>query len=137
LEKEAYTLSEKALIDILPEAFAVVKETARRFTNNNELVVTATEQDKLFAETKGHIHIENDQAIWSNTWEVAGKMLAWNMVHYDVQMIGGTVIHEGKIAEMQTGEGKTLVSTIPMYINGLTGKGVNVVSVDDSVAKRD
>lgn len=137
LEKEAYTLSEKALIDILPEAFAVVKETARRFTNNNELVVTATEQDKLFAETKGHIHIENDQAIWSNTWEVAGKMLAWNMVHYDVQMIGGTVIHQGKIAEMQTGEGKTLVSTLPIYINALTGNGVHVVTVNDYLAKRD
>src|SRR5690606_37374149 len=82
LEKEAYTLSEKALMEMLPEAFAVVKETARRFTNNNELVVTATDQDRLFAETKGHVRIDGDKAIWSNTWEVAGKMLQWNMVHY-------------------------------------------------------
>ncbi|SFO12247.1 preprotein translocase subunit SecA [Paenimyroides ummariense] len=137
LEKEAYTLSEKALFDILPEAFAVVKETARRFTNNNELVVTATEQDKLFAQTKGHVRIEGDKAIWSNTWEVAGKMLSWNMVHYDVQMIGGTVIHQGKIAEMQTGEGKTLVSTSPIYLNALAGNGVHVVTVNDYLAKRD
>ena len=137
LEKEAYTLSEKALFDILPEAFAVVKETARRFTNNNELVVTATEQDKLFAQSKSHVRIEGDKAIWSNTWEVAGKMLTWNMVHYDVQMIGGTVIHQGKIAEMQTGEGKTLVSTSPIYLNALTGNGVHVVTVNDYLAKRD
>lgn len=137
LEKEAYTLSEKALMEILPEAFAVVKETARRFTDNNELVVTATEQDKLFAETKGHVRIEGDKAIWSNTWEVAGKMLSWNMVHYDVQMIGGSVIHQGKIAEMQTGEGKTLVSTSPIYLNALTGNGVHVVTVNDYLAKRD
>ncbi|WKW47612.1 preprotein translocase subunit SecA [Myroides sp. JBRI-B21084] len=137
LEKEAYTLSEKALLEILPEAFAVVKETARRFTNNNELVVTATEQDKLFAQSKGHVLIEGDKAIWSNTWEVAGKMLSWNMVHYDVQMIGGSVIHQGKIAEMQTGEGKTLVSTSPIYLNALTGNGVHVVTVNDYLAKRD
>ncbi len=137
LEKEAYTLSEKALLEILPEAFAVVKETARRFTNNNELVVTATEQDKLFAQSKGHVRIEGDKAIWSNTWEVAGKMLSWNMVHYDVQMIGGSVIHQGKIAEMQTGEGKTLVSTSPIYLNALTGNGVHVVTVNDYLAKRD
>ena len=137
LEKEAYTLSEKALFDILPEAFAVVKETARRFTNNNELVVTATEQDKLFAQSKGRVRIEGDKAIWSNTWEVAGKMLTWNMVHYDVQMIGGTVIHQGKIAEMQTGEGKTLVSTSPIYLNALAGNGVHVVTVNDYLAKRD
>ena len=137
LEKEAYTLSEKALFDILPEAFAVVKETARRFTNNNELVVTATEQDKLFAQSKGHVRIEGDKAIWSNTWEVAGKMIPWNMVHYDVQMIGGSVIHQGKIAEMQTGEGKTLVSTSPIYLNALAGNGVHVVTVNDYLAKRD
>ncbi|MEG1377048.1 MAG: preprotein translocase subunit SecA [Myroides sp.] len=137
LEKEAYNLSEKALFDILPEAFAVVKETARRFTNNNELVVTATEQDKLFAQSKGHVRIEGDKAIWSNTWEVAGKMIPWNMVHYDVQMIGGSVIHQGKIAEMQTGEGKTLVSTSPIYLNALTGNGVHVVTVNDYLAKRD
>src|SRR5690554_7851901 len=86
-------------MEILPEAFAVVKETARRLNTNNELIVTATEQDRNFADTKEHVRIEGDKAIWSNTWEVAGKMLTWNMVHYDVQMIGGTVIHQGKIAE--------------------------------------
>ena len=137
LEKEAYSLSEKALIDILPEAFAVVKETARRFSNNAEMIVTATEQDRIFAKTKGHVRIEGDKAIWSNTWEVAGKMLSWNMIHYDVQMIGGTVIHQGKIAEMQTGEGKTLVSTSPIFLNALSGNGVHVVTVNDYLAKRD
>lgn len=137
LEKEAYTLSEKALMDILPEAFAVVKETSRRFSTQTELVVTATEQDRIFAQTKGHVRIEGDNAIWSNSWEVAGKMLTWNMIHYDVQMIGGTVIHQGKIAEMQTGEGKTLVSTSPIFLNALTGNGVHVVTVNDYLAKRD
>jgi len=137
LEKEAYTLSEKALLDILPEAFAVVKETSRRFSTQTELVVTATEQDRIFAQTKNHVRIEGDNAIWSNSWEVAGKMLSWNMIHYDVQMIGGTVIHQGKIAEMQTGEGKTLVSTSPIFLNALTGNGVHVVTVNDYLAKRD
>jgi len=137
LEKEAYTLSEKALMDILPEAFAVVKETSRRFSTQTELVVTATEQDRIFAQTKSHVRIEGDNAIWSNSWEVAGKMLTWNMIHYDVQMIGGTVIHQGKIAEMQTGEGKTLVSTSPIFLNALTGNGVHVVTVNDYLAKRD
>jgi len=137
LEKEAYTLSEKALLDILPEAFAVVKETSRRFSTNAELVVTATEADRKFAAIKGNVRIDGDKAIWSNTWEVAGKMLPWNMVHYDVQMIGGTVIHQGKIAEMQTGEGKTLVSTSPIYLNALAGNGVHVVTVNDYLAKRD
>nr|WP_297309400.1 preprotein translocase subunit SecA [uncultured Flavobacterium sp.] len=137
LEKEAYDLSEKTLMHILPEAFAVVKETARRFSTNSELVVTATEKDIEFAKRKGNVVIDGDKAIWSNTWEVAGKMLTWNMVHYDVQMIGGTVIHQGKIAEMQTGEGKTLVSTSPVYLNALTGNGVHVVTVNDYLAKRD
>lgn len=137
LEKEAYELSEKTLLEILPEAFAVVKETARRFTNNSEIVVTATEHDRVIASRKGNVRIEGDQAIWSNTWEVAGNMVTWNMVHYDVQMIGGSVIHQGKIAEMQTGEGKTLVSTSPIYLNALTGNGVHVVTVNDYLAKRD
>ena len=137
LEKEAYDLSEKTLLTILPEAFAVVKETARRFSTNSELVVTATEKDIEMSKRKGNVVIDGDKAIWSNTWEVAGKMLTWNMVHYDVQMIGGTVIHQGKIAEMQTGEGKTLVSTLPIYLNALTGNGVHVVTVNDYLAKRD
>lgn len=137
LEKEAYDLTEKTLLEILPEAFAVVKETARRFTNNSELVVTATDHDRMIASKKSNVRIEGDQAIWSNTWEVAGNMITWNMIHYDVQLIGGTVIHQGKIAEMQTGEGKTLVSTSPIYLNALTGNGVHVVTVNDYLAKRD
>jgi len=137
LEKEAYELSEKTLLTILPEAFAVVKETARRFSTNPELVVSVTEKDIEFSKSKANVIIDGDKAIWNSTWEVAGKMLTWNMVHYDVQMIGGTVIHQGKIAEMQTGEGKTLVSTLPIYLNALTGNGVHVVTVNDYLAKRD
>lgn len=137
LEKEAYELSEKTLMEILPEAFAVVKETARRFSTNSEIAVTATENDRRLASYKSNVRIEGDQAIYSNTWEVAGNPTTWNMVHYDVQMIGGTVIHQGKIAEMQTGEGKTLVSTSPIYLNALTGNGVHVVTVNDYLAKRD
>lgn len=137
LEKEAYDLSEKTLLTILPEAFAVVKETARRFSTNSELVVSVSQKDIEFAKRKANVVIDGDKAIWNSTWEVAGKMLTWNMVHYDVQMIGGTVIHQGKIAEMQTGEGKTLVSTLPIYLNALTGNGVHVVTVNDYLAKRD
>ncbi|WP_177761059.1 preprotein translocase subunit SecA [Flavobacterium sp. I3-2] len=137
LEKEAYELSEKTLLTILPEAFAVVKETARRFSTNPELVVSVTEKDIEFSQRKANVVIDGDKAIWNSTWEVAGKMLTWNMVHYDVQMIGGTVIHQGKIAEMQTGEGKTLVSTLPIYLNALAGNGVHVVTVNDYLAKRD
>jgi len=137
LEKEAYDLSEKTLLTILPEAFAVVKETARRFSTNPELVVSVTEKDIEFSKRKANVVIDGDKAIWNSTWEVAGKMLTWNMVHYDVQMIGGTVIHQGKIAEMQTGEGKTLVSTLPIYLNALAGNGVHVVTVNDYLAKRD
>lgn len=137
LEKEAYELSEKTLLTILPEAFAVVKETARRFSTNPELVVSVTEKDIEFSKRKANVVIDGDKAIWNSTWEVAGKMLTWNMVHYDVQMIGGTVIHQGKIAEMQTGEGKTLVSTLPIYLNALAGNGVHVVTVNDYLAKRD
>ena len=137
LEKEAYDLSEKTLLTILPEAFAVVKETARRFSTNTELVVSVSQKDIDFANRKANVVIDGDKAIWNSTWEVAGKMLTWNMIHYDVQMIGGTVIHQGKIAEMQTGEGKTLVSTLPIYLNALTGNGVHVVTVNDYLAKRD
>ncbi len=137
LEKEAYDLTEKTLMDILPEAFAVVKETARRFSLNPEMEVTATEKDKEFAQYKPYVRIEGDKAIWLNRWSVAGKELSWSMIHYDVQMIGGIVLHQGKIAEMQTGEGKTLVSTSPLYLNALTGNGVHLVTVNDYLAKRD
>src|SRR5690554_1654400 len=137
LEKEAYNATEKVLNDILPEAFAVVKETARRFTSNSEITVTATEKDKEFAQQKSYVSVEGEQATWLNRWEVAGKELSWSMIHYDVQMIGGIVLHQGKVAEMQTGEGKTLVSTLPLYLNALTGNGVHLVTVNDYLAKRD
>ena len=137
IEKEAYEISEKVLTDILPEAFAVMKVTAKRFKDNSVITVTATEKDKLFAQTKPYVTIEGDKANWANSWDAAGRTVTWDMVHYDTQLIGGTVLHQGKIAEMQTGEGKTLVSTLPVYLNALTGNGVHVVTVNDYLAKRD
>lgn len=137
LEKEAYEISEKVLGDILPEAFAVVKETARRFKENTQVVVTATAKDREFSTSKPYITIEGDQAIWANSWDAAGKAITWDMIHYDVQLIGGIVLHQGKIAEMQTGEGKTLVATLPIYLNALTGNGVHLVTVNDYLARRD
>ncbi len=137
LEKEAYEISEKILSDILPEAFAVVKETARRFKENTQVVVTATAKDREFSTSKPYITIEGDQAIWANSWDAAGKAITWDMIHYDVQLIGGIVLHQGKIAEMQTGEGKTLVATLPIYLNALTGNGVHLVTVNDYLARRD
>ncbi|TDD96954.1 preprotein translocase subunit SecA [Flavobacterium cellulosilyticum] len=137
LEKEAYDISEKTLMEILPEAFAVVKETARRFKDNTEIKVTATAKDRELSPSKSYITIEGDNAIWSNSWNAAGKQITWDMIHYDVQLIGGMVLHEGKIAEMQTGEGKTLVATLPLYLNALTGNGVHLVTVNDYLAKRD
>ena len=137
LEKEAYEISEKTLLEILPEAFAVVKETARRFKDNSEITVTATPKDREFSATKSYVSIDGDKAIWQNKWNAAGKEITWDMIHYDVQLIGGMVLHEGKIAEMQTGEGKTLVATLPLYLNALTGNGVHLVTVNDYLAKRD
>jgi len=137
LEKEAYELSEKTLNEILPEAFAVVKETARRFKENTTVEVTATPKDIEFSATKPYITIEGDKAYWANSWNAAGKAITWDMIHYDVQLIGGMVLHHGKIAEMQTGEGKTLVATLPLYLNALTGNGVHLVTVNDYLAKRD
>ena len=137
LEKEAYEISEKALNEILPEAFAVVKETARRFKENAQVRVTATAKDREFSATKAYVTLEGDQAVWANSWDAAGKAITWDMIHYDVQMIGGVVLHQGKIAEMQTGEGKTLVATLPLYLNALTGNGVHLVTVNDYLAKRD
>ena len=137
LEKEAYELTEKCLMDLLPEAFAVVKETAKRFKENPRVEVTASEADIKFAEGKPYVHIEGEQAFWDNTWSAAGKEVTWDMIHYDVQLIGGIVLHQGKIAEMQTGEGKTLVATLPLYLNALTGNGVHLVTVNDYLAKRD
>ncbi len=137
LEKEAYDISEKALMEILPEAFAVVKETAKRFKENTELRVTATSKDRELSATKGYITLDGEQAVWANSWNAAGKQITWDMIHYDVQLIGGIVLHEGKVAEMQTGEGKTLVATLPLYLNALTGNGVHLVTVNDYLAKRD
>ncbi len=137
LEKEAYEISEKVLMDILPEAFAVVKETAKRFKDNTNITVKATPKDRELSATKEYITLEGDNAIWANSWNAAGKAITWDMIHYDVQLIGGIVLHQGKIAEMQTGEGKTLVATLPLYLNALTGNGVHLVTVNDYLAKRD
>ena len=128
---------EEVLREILPEAFAVVKETAHRFKDNTEISATATDLDRDLAATKAHIRIEGDKSVYNNTWDAAGIKVTWNMLHYDVQLIGGIVLHEGKIAEMATGEGKTLVSTLPAYLNALAGEGVHIVTVNDYLARRD
>jgi len=137
LKDQAYEASEKVLMDILPEAFAVVKETATRFFHNKEIEVSATPFDRELSADREHIVLKGDKSIWKNSWDAAGKPVTWDMIHYDVQLIGGAVLHEGKIAEMMTGEGKTLVSTLPVYLNALSGKGVHVVTVNDYLAKRD
>ncbi len=136
-KKEADEQIEEVLMEILPEAFAVIKETARRFTENETLEVPANEMDQYFADNRGHVEIVDGKAIWQTTWDAAGTEVTWNMVHYDVQLMGGTALHQGKIAEMQTGEGKTLVATLPVYLNALAGKGVHLVTVNDYLAKRD
>ena len=128
---------EEVLKEILPEAFAVVKETSRRFTENESITVTATALDQQLTQIRENITIEGDKAIFKNRWTAAGGEIVWNMVHYDVQLIGGMVLHEGKIAEMATGEGKTLVSTLPAYLNALAGEGVHLVTVNDYLARRD
>ena len=137
LKDVSYKITEDLLNDILPEAFAVVKETTKRFVNNTTIKVEASTFDRELSGTKSYVTLEDDYAIWSNSWDAAGKPITWDMVHYDVQLIGGIALHEGKIAEMQTGEGKTLVATLPMYLNALSGKGVHLVTVNDYLAKRD
>ncbi|MFN8306371.1 MAG: preprotein translocase subunit SecA [Ferruginibacter sp.] len=137
LKKDKDKQLEVVLLEILPEAFAVVKETSRRFTENPTIEVTATELDKALAVKKDNLSIQGDKAIYKNTWTAAGGTITWNMVHYDVQLIGGYVLHSGKIAEMATGEGKTLVSTLPAYLNALSGEGVHIVTVNDYLARRD
>jgi preprotein translocase subunit SecA len=137
LEKEAYDATEKVLLNILPEAFAVVKETARRFKENTSIEVTATAKDRELAAVKPYITLDGDKAIYANSWNAAGKQITWDMIHYDVQLIGGVALHQGNVAEMQTGEGKTLVATLPLYLNALPGKGVHLVTVNDYLAKRD
>jgi preprotein translocase subunit SecA len=136
-EEEAQNAVEEVLNKILPEAFAVVKETARRFVENKSIEVTASEYDRELSQQKKYIELKGDKAFWANSWDAAGKPITWDMIHYDVQLIGGIVLHQGKIAEMQTGEGKTLVATLPVYLNALTGKGVHLVTVNDYLAKRD
>ena len=115
----------------------MVKETAKRFTNNTQITVTANAFDREFLAIKIMLLLEGDKATWANSWDAAGKAITWDMVHYDVQLIGGIAMHQGKIAEMQTGEGKTLVATLPVYLNALAGKGVHLVTVNDYLAKRD
>ena len=139
LEKEVLDIYEKALDEAMPEVFAIVKETARRFAENEETIVTATDFDRELAADprKDFITIDGDKAIYHNHWTAGGNDLKWEMVHYDVQLFGGTVLHQGKIAEMATGEGKTLVATLPVFLNALTGNGVHVVTVNDYLAKRD
>jgi preprotein translocase subunit SecA len=137
LRDEAYKASEEVLNEIMPEAFAVIKETAKRFVENEEIEVTATPFDRELSGVHEHVTLEDDKAYWQNSWDAAGKPVTWDMIHYDVQLIGGSVLHQGKIAEMMTGEGKTLVSTLPVYLNALTGNGVHVVTVNDYLAKRD
>ena len=137
LKKDRDKKIEEALEKIMPEAFAVVKETARRFKENTELVSTATQLDKDFSIHKPYVTISGNQSIYKNTWTAGGGQVTWNMVHYDVQLIGGAVLHSGKISEMATGEGKTLVSTLPAYLNALSGEGVHIVTVNDYLARRD
>ena len=137
LNEEAYNVSEDTLNEILPKAFAVVKETAKRFVENKEVIVEANDNDIELSSSKDYIQVKNNKSYWKNTWDAAGKNIVWDMVHYDVQLIGGVAMHQGKIAEMQTGEGKTLVATLPVYLNALTGRGVHLVTVNDYLAKRD
>ena len=137
LEKEIKEQYEKTLTEILPEAFAIVKSAARRFAQNATVEVTATQMDRDLAATNDFVEIEGDKAIWHNHWMAGGNEITWDMIHYDVQLFGGVVLHQGKIAEMATGEGKTLVATLPVYLNALTHEGVHVVTVNDYLAKRD
>jgi preprotein translocase subunit SecA len=137
IEKEITKKIEEVLNEILPEAYAVLKDTSRRFSENEELLVTANDFDTKLSKTHKNVEIRGGQAVWKNRWIAAGTEVLWNMVHYDVQLIGGTVLHQGKIAEMATGEGKTLVSTLPVFLNALSGRGVHVVTVNNYLAKRD
>jgi preprotein translocase subunit SecA len=137
LKKDRDQALEQILWTILPEAFAVVKEAARRFTENESLTATATDMDRDLSVKKEYVTIQGDQSVFQSTWKAAGTPVRWNMVHYDVQLIGGIVLHQGKIAEMSTGEGKTLVSTLPAYLNALAEEGVHIVTVNDYLAKRD
>lgn len=137
IEKDITSKLDKVLMDILPEAFSIVKETARRFKENEEIVVQATDFDKDLAANHDFVYIEGENAIYKNRWLAGGNEIVWDMVHYDVQLFGGVVLHQGKIAEMATGEGKTLVATLPVFLNALSHRGVHVVTVNDYLSKRD
>ncbi|HQJ91202.1 MAG TPA: preprotein translocase subunit SecA, partial [Paludibacteraceae bacterium] len=138
LEKVVLDKYEDVLEEVLPEVFSIVKDTARRFTESEEIVVTASERDRQFAEEgRDFLTLEGDKAIYKNHWKAGGNEIVWNMVHYDVQLFGGVVLHKGKIAEMATGEGKTLVATLPVFLNALTGNGVHLITVNDYLSKRD
>ena len=137
LKTERYEIEKETLLKILPEAFAVVKETTKRFRDNENLTVTANAFDRDISGTKSYVILDGDKATWKNSWDAAGKEVTWDMVHYDVQLVGGVALHQGKAAEMHTGEGKTLVATLPMYLNSLAGNGVHLVTVNDYLAKRD
>ena len=137
LKDDRYKVEKATLDKILPEAFAVMKETAKRFKDNETIEVTASPYDRELSAEKDYVILEDDKAIWKNSWDAAGKPITWDMVHYDVQLIGGVALHQGKAAEMQTGEGKTLVATLPLYLNALAGNGTHLVTVNDYLAKRD
>ena len=136
LDSELKEVKRNTLVEILPEAFAVVKETARRFVNNSEIIVNASDIDKKLSSNKSYVKVKKLKAIWINSWDAAGKNVLWDMIHYDVQLIGGIVLHQGKIAEMQTGEGKTVVSASCLF-KCLTGDGVHLVTVNGYLARRD
>ncbi|MDR2843117.1 MAG: preprotein translocase subunit SecA, partial [Candidatus Symbiothrix sp.] len=137
IDKEILEQHEKTLEEILPEVFSIVKDTARRFTQNEFTEVTATEFDRKLAVTHDFVHIKGDKAIYQNHWVAGGSEISWDMIHYNVQLFGGVVLHKGKIAEMATGEGKTLVATLPVFLNAMTHNGVHVVTVNDYLSKRD
>ncbi len=137
LEEQRNVELEKVLMEVLPRTFAIVKQTARRFVDNEVLEVTASLEDKQFAAEKDYVNLQGEKALWNNSWEAAGNLITWDMVHYDVQLVGGIVLHEGKIAEMATGEGKTLVATLPSFLNALAGRGVHLVTVNNYLARRD
>ena len=137
LKDELYEIEKSVLDEILPDAFAVIKETAKRFKENQTLTVTASAFDRELSGKKDYVTLDGDKAVWANSWDAAGKEVTWDMVHYDVQLVGGIALHQGKVAEMQTGEGKTLVATLPVYLNALAGNGVHLVTVNDYLAKRD
>ena len=137
LEQAYLDKLDEYLNSILPKAFAVVKETTKRFTENTEIIVKANDNDEKLSTSRSYVTLKKENSIWSNSWDAAGKSIIWDMIHYDVQLIGGIALHNGKIAEMQTGEGKTLVATLPVYLNALSGNGVHVITVNDYLAKRD